>query len=70
MVVEQVVERSLPTSEIRGSNRAFGKFYLLSTALQTVLQIRNIKKQRGRERPLTELPFVSLSVFLFIHLSQ
>ena len=34
MVIEQLVERSLPTPEIRGSNRDIGKLYLLSTILK------------------------------------
>ena len=34
MVVEQLVERSLPRPEIRGSNRDIGKLYLLSTILK------------------------------------
>ena len=30
----QLVERLLPTTEIRGSNPVFGKFYLLPTVLK------------------------------------
>ena len=33
-----LVERSLPTPEIRGSNHVIGKFYLQSTLLKTALE--------------------------------
>ena len=36
MVVAQLVERSLPTPEIRGSNPAIGKFNPLLTVFKTM----------------------------------
>ena len=40
LVVAQMVERLLPTPEIRRSNPDIGNFYLLSTEKETVLKRR------------------------------
>ena len=40
VVVSQLVERSLPTPEVRGSNPVIGKFNVLSAILKTVLKRR------------------------------
>ena len=44
MVVAQLVERSVPTPEIRGSNPVIGKLYLLST-----VSMRLKLNKRGRD---------------------
>ena len=41
LVVAQLVERPLPTAEIRGSNPVIGKFYLVSA----VIKLQKIKKK-------------------------
>ena len=46
MAVAQLVERLLPTPEIRGSNPAIGKFYLLSTAfVKSCIEKTKIKEK-------------------------
>ena len=45
VVVAQLVERSHPTPEVRGSNPVIGKFYQ-TYILSTVLKRRKLKKQR------------------------
>ena len=42
LVVEQLVERSLPTLEICGSNPVFGKIYELSTVLKSRKQRKEV----------------------------
>ena len=51
MVVVQLVERSLPIPEVRGSNPVIGKNYIEQCLLSTVLKTRN-KEKRGREWPI------------------
>ena len=46
VVVAQLVERSLQTQEIRGSNLVIGKFYLLLTAAKNCFEKTKIKKKR------------------------
>ena len=43
MVVAQLVERSIPTPEIRGSNTVIGKFYMCF--MSTVLKRRKYIKE-------------------------
>ena len=45
MIVAQLVEQLLPTSEIRSLNPFIGKFYLLSFLLKTALKKTRIKKK-------------------------
>ena len=40
----QLVERLLPTTEIRGSNPVFGKFYLLPTVLKILKKRKRSQK--------------------------
>ena len=47
VVVAQLVEQSLPTPEVRGSNPVIGKIYLY---YQLYWKDEN-KEKRGRERP-------------------
>ena len=47
VVVAQLVERSLPTPEVRGSNPVIGKIYMYN---QLYGKDEN-KEKRGRERP-------------------
>ena len=48
VVAVQLVERSLPTPEIRGSNPVIGKFYLLSAVLKNCVE--KTKKTPGMAR--------------------
>ena len=50
MVVAQLVERSLPTPEVRGSNPVIYIERLLSTALK--FENTKIKEKRGRGWPI------------------
>ena len=47
VVVTQLVERSLLTPEICGSNPVIGKFYLLSILLKDLLKRRKQRKEAG-----------------------
>ena len=47
MVVAQLVEQSLPTPEVRGSNPVIGKIYMY----YQLYWKDEIKEKRGRERP-------------------
>ena len=51
MVVAQLIEQSLPTLEIRGSNPVIGNFiYYLSTVFKT--KIKNKEAENGRIKKL------------------
>ena len=61
MVAAQLVERSLPTPEIHGSNLVTGK--ILSTNCTIELQKRQKQRKRGREMPIFKKTFkISLKV--------
>ena len=45
MVVAQLVERSLPTPEIRASNPVIGNYILLSTVLNLYWKDKNKEKE-------------------------
>ena len=50
MVVDQLVERSLPTLEISGSNTVIGKIYFLSIVLSNDLKRRKLtEKEEGND---------------------
>ena len=50
VVVDQLVERSLPTQEVRGSNPVIEKLYLYY--LFTINCIEKMKRKRGWEWPI------------------
>ena len=54
VVVVQLVERSLPTPEVRGSNPVIGKIYIeqLLTVNCVLVEKTKIKQKRGREWPI------------------
>ena len=61
VVVAQLVERLLPTSEVHGSNPVIGNnFYWMLT----VNCIEKTKRKRGRERPIKKV------LLLFRHLAE
>ena len=47
MVATQLVERSLPTSEVRGSNPVIGKIFNESCLLSTELKDQKKQKDAG-----------------------
>ena len=51
VVVAQLVERLLPTSEICGSNPVIGKFLFTIKCIKSYFEKTNVKK-RGREWPI------------------
>ena len=52
MVVAQLVERSLPTPEIRGSNPVVSKSSLLSTVLKNSIEKTKIKELETVNGPI------------------
>ena len=50
--VAQLLERSLPIPEVRGSNQVIGKIYWTFVYCQLCIEKTKIKKKRGREWPI------------------
>ena len=64
VVVVQLVERSLPTPEIHGSNPVIGKFYKLLTVFNLYWKDENKEKEAGRG------PFLIKSKYFLFYLTK
>ena len=69
MVVAQLVERSLPTPEVCGSNPVIGKKYI-EDLLSTVLIRRKEKEKRPGMAHLKNILYSILLSFFIIHLGS
>ena len=63
--VAQLVERSLPIPEVRGSNPVISKIYWTFVYCQLCIEKTKIKKKRGREWPIFKrrLPVLFKSIY-------
>ena len=68
VVVAQLVERSLPIPEVRGSNPVIGKIYWTFVYCQLCIEKTKNKEKRGRKWPIFKKnDFLQADVKLYIY---